>query len=619
MRGLATRGGWVVFLAPLLLPTFVQNPYYVHGILCRIFIYSILVASLDLVVGFIGDISIGHAGLFAIGSYSVAILTAPPQLNSGATMTYMPQLPFLAALAIGVTLAAVAGLALGFPSLRSSGPYLAVTTIAYGQIIHTFVGEQELLTNGTKGISVAAIRAFGVTFSGNRFLYVVYPALLAVMWMMRNFGRCYWGRALEAIKFSSVAAEACGIRRSYFKIGAFAISAGVAGLAGGLFTELDQYITAGTFSLDFSILALIALIFGGLRSPLGNVLGMALVVLLPDAFPWFKDYRLLVFGVLLLLTLFFLPQGVVGVLRGIGSLLVPARDEIGLGAEAIAELETAASKQRVPLFARGPDPAASSNALALEAVEMRFGGLVAVNGLTMNVGAGRVRGLMGPNGSGKSTTVNLITGLYAPTSGAVRIFGRDARRMKPSGRAKAGVARTFQNLQLFHDMTVLDNVMVGLHLSFRSSLFAVMLGLPGVWREERELRVRAFRLLKFVGLEGSAFKKAKDLAYGQGRRLEIARALASNPRLLLLDEPAAGLTSGEIEEFNRMILKVKEEGISVLLIEHHMDMLMAVSDEITVLDFGRLISEGTPEQIQRDPEVIKAYLGTAALPGGAGP
>jgi ABC-type branched-subunit amino acid transport system ATPase component len=245
---------------------------------------------------------------------------------------------------------------------------------------------------------------------------------------------------------------------------------------------------------------------------------------------------------------------------------------------------------------------------------MQFGGLVAVNDLVMNVKAGSVHGLMGPNGSGKSTTVNIITGVYVPTAGTVKVFGEVSNKLKIYERARKGVARTFQNLQLFSDLTVLDNVMVGLHLSFKSSLLKVVLGLPSVWREEQVLRIKAYRLLQFVGLEKDAFTQAKNLAYGQARRLEIARAMALNPQLLLLDEPAAGLTSGEIEEFNLMIRKIKAQGVGILLIEHHMDMLMAVSEEITVLDFGKVIAAGSPATVQANPAVVKAYLGTEAVP-----
>jgi ABC-type branched-subunit amino acid transport system ATPase component/ABC-type branched-subunit amino acid transport system permease subunit len=597
-----------LFLLPFLIPVFVDNQYYVQGVLCRILVYTIFVASLDVVVGYIGDISIGHAGLFAIGAYAIAILTGPPHLNTEGTLSFLPQIPFLAALLIGVGLAAFAGLLLGFPSLRSSGPYLAVTTIAYGLIIYTIINEQETLTNGTKGIHVGPLSAGGFVFSGNRFFYIAYPCMLMVMWIMYNFGRSFWGRAFEAIKYSSIAAEACGINRNYYKISAFVISAAIAGFAGGLFTQLDQYIAPGTFSLDFSILALMALIFGGLRSNLGNFIGMSLVVILPDLFTAFADYRLLAFGILLLLTLFFLPTGIAGLLRKGWDHYFSKQDQ----AADRQALATLASADTSSLF-KSTVPA-NAEVLVLDKAKMQFGGLVAVNDLVISVKAGSVHGLMGPNGSGKSTTVNIITGVYIPTSGSVKVFGQVSNKLKIYERARKGVARTFQNLQLFSDLTVLDNVMVGLHLSFKSTLLKVVLGLPSVAQEEKALRVRAYRLLQFVGLEKEAFTQAKNLAYGQARRLEIARAMALNPQLLLLDEPAAGLTSGEIEEFNIMIAKIKDQGVAILLIEHHMDMLMAVSQEITVLDFGKVIASGSPATVQANPAVVKAYLGTEAVP-----
>lgn len=597
-----------LLLVPMLLPLFVQNQYYIHGLLGRIFIYTILVTSLDIVVGYLGDISIGHAGLFAIGAYSVAILTANPAANEGSTMHFLPQLPFLVALALGVIAASAAGFMLGFPSLRASGPYLAVTTIAYGLIISTFINEQEFLTNGTKGIHLTPLQLGALSFDGNHFIWIVYPAMILVMYLVNNLAHSFWGRAFEAIKFSSIAAECSGVWRTRIKIIAFVFSSAIAGLAGGLFTQLDHYIAASTFTLDFSIIALIALIFGGIRSALGNFIGMVLVVLLPDLFVWFKDYRLMVFGILLMLTLFFLPKGIAGSLRLVAARFMKSDEEAELQAQ-LDELRKAAALDKSPLF---PAPRATqSPALSFKSVEMRFGGLIAVNDLSFEVKCGSIHGLMGPNGSGKSTCVNLTSGLYFPSRGQVSLLGQEITRLKPYRRSKAGIARTFQNLQLFSELTVLDNVLVGLHSSFRSQFWDVLLGLPHVRKEEKLLQARALRLLQFVGLEKQAFARADSLAYGQARRLEIARALASQPALLLLDEPAAGLTSAEIQEFNSIFKQVKAAGISVLLIEHHMDMLMAISDEITVIDFGKKIASGAPSEIQKNPEVIRAYLGVA--------
>src|SRR5882757_4717313 len=302
---LLRRLRWALLLLPLLIPLLTSNEYIVHSVLVKACVYAIVVAGLDLVVGYNGDVSVGHAGLFAIGAYTAAILMT--KLG----MSYWIALP------IAVVLTALAGTGLGIPALRLQGPYLAVTTIAFGLILQTFVNESVWLTQGSLGIqNIPALRLpFGLDFEGNHLFYLAYPAMVLALLAARNVVRSYWGRAFLALKGNAIAAECSGVDRYRYKVSAFVLSAAFAGLGGALFVHIDKYIGPTTFSLQLSILFLIALIFGGLRSIPGNVIGAVLVVVLPDVFNRFADYQLLVFGVLLLATLYFLPGGLVSLGR----------------------------------------------------------------------------------------------------------------------------------------------------------------------------------------------------------------------------------------------------------------------------------------------------------------
>jgi len=588
----------VAAAAFLFLPFVTQNPYYVHSVACKVCIYVILVAGLDLVVGYSGDVSVGHAGLYAAGAYTAAILV---------TKAHWPFLPAaLAAIAIG----ALFGLALGVPALRLSGPYLAVSTIAFGLIVQTIVNEAEGLTEGSQGIQNIPKLTFGRwNFEGNNLYFLVYPLMLLSLLAVHRVATSYWGRAFEALKESSIAAECSGISRYRYKLSVFVLSAALAGLAGALFIHIDKYVGPTTFSLQLSILFLIALIFGGTRSLLGNVLGCLVVVVLPDVFNRFADYQLMTFGGLLLFTLYVLPGGLAGLLRRALPALTTASPNIK--AEAESEGEGAGSGTGIRVRAEDEARAAAAETLlATERLTIAFGGLIAVNGLDLQIRRGEVHALIGPNGSGKSTTVNLLTGVYRPTSGRVLFAGQAFVNARPFAVSKAGIARTFQNVALFGDMTALENVLVGLHHTFHGGLLHVLFRTHRAKREERDARSRAHSLLTFVGLGHLAHERARNLPYGKQRLLEIARALAQDPRLVVLDEPAAGLTAGEISAVDELIVKLKARGLAVLLIEHHMDLVMSVSDTITVLDFGEKIAAGAPAAIQADDRVISAYLGT---------
>lgn len=601
---------------PLLLPILVSNTYYVHGILNQILVFSILILSLDVLMGDIGDVSLGHAGLFAVGAYTVAILTATPGLNSSSesTLSFFPQLPFLSALALGIGLTVVVGCLFAIPSLRLSGDYLAVTTLAFGLIIHTVINEMEMLTNGTKGIQTPPIDFLGIQWVDNQFLWLVYPLLLGSIFIVTRVRKSHWGLAFSAIRMSSIAAESCGVWRSGFKIFAFALSAALAGLAGGLFAKLNNYVGPNTFSLDLSILCVIVLIFGGLRSVFGNIVGMATFIFLPDLLNALRDYRLATFGLLLLIFLFLVPGGVASLVR-----------------RALIKIETTKFKFLVDFFARPASTFAFSEAkltgqksdsriqdletrnngsMELSNITVAFGGVKALEKVSFLVEPGTIHGLIGPNGSGKSTLMNVISGLVNPLGGKILVNGVELQKQKVHRRAVLGVRRTFQNLQLIPEASAIENVLLGFHSQIEGSLFQILFRTQSYRLQLEKSRHWACHWMREVGLAEEKFlRPAGELSYGESRRLELARALMSNPKVLLLDEPAAGFGDEEQSELANLLLRLKKNGQTILIIEHHMSFLYKICDRLTVLNLGKVIADGAMESVRSNPEVRKAYLG----------
>jgi branched-chain amino acid transport system permease protein len=599
-------------------------------------IYAILLIGLVVTVGYLGQVNLAQAAFLGLGGYT-----------AGLTVMHLGlQMP--AALGASAAVGLIFGALLAIPALRLEGPQFALATLSFSALATTFLNELESFTGGAQGLSVTRPPLFGHTLKAQGFYWLCLAVLLLVWLGIRNLLSSQWGRAFEALRDSPIAADAMGVGTYRHKVAAFALSSALGSLSGGLYAFNFQYLQPQVFVYELMVILLLGIVLGGRKSLWGAFVGASLIILLPNLlsnrtlFQAFtatglllsilagwrglsrkstrpfqavapviamgilalggflventEDWRKAIFALMLFSVVVGLPEGIMGFVIQFLERLLRIDPPVLPAPLPLDEV----------LAAREVD---GSPILVLRNVSRYFGGIRAVDGVSLTVRSGQVHGLIGPNGSGKSTLVNVISGLYSPTGGDILLRDKQLASGSLFKVARQGIARTFQNLQLFGEMTALDNVMVAMKDRYYSWLPLVLLGLAG--RNESRAQAAALTMLDLVGLAHQARVPAKDLPYGAQRLLEIARALGRRPEILILDEPAAGLAHPDVLLLVEIIRRIHQRGIAIILIEHHMEVVSGLCDIVTVLDGGRVIAEGTVEEIRRNPKVIEAYLGSS--------
>jgi branched-chain amino acid transport system permease protein len=573
---------WVALAAAAVaLPLFDDS--YAGVIAQRACIYWIICAGLNLVVGYAGQIAIGWVALLTLGAYTTAVLTA------GTVM--QPWHPYLALVASGA-MGAAFGVIVGLPALRLRTFYFAMTTLGFSTIVTQVALAWKSVTGG--GIGTPG-PVFPWPFEpGWGFYYFCLLLAALATWMTANVAASRFGRGLVAIRDAEVAAEASGVAKARLLMTVFLFSGALAGVAGGLFSSLQSYITPDAFTFDLSVLFFIAILIGGRGSILGPLLGTIILTVLPEFAAPLVTWSTFLYAALLLVIVLAIPGGIADLLDYKNRRPLEQHREIVTRPELLPRL----------LRRQGGE-----NALALRGIELRFGGVRAIDGLDLEVRSGEVHGLIGPNGSGKTTVLNVISGYYRPQAGEARLAGDELPFLEPHIRARHRIARTFQTPRLIGGASVLENVMIGGTVDGQCTFTESVLSLPRHHRDEAHLREAAMTALATVGLEGLATVRADRLQHSELRFMEIARALMVRPAFLLLDEPAAGLSAEEIRRLGALIKAISRSGTGVLLVEHHADLIFDICDRVTVLNLGKVLAAGTPAEIRAHREVVSAYLG----------
>jgi ABC-type branched-subunit amino acid transport system ATPase component/ABC-type branched-subunit amino acid transport system permease subunit len=585
---LALYAIWALSAAACILAPLAVGKYYV-GLITIIFLYSILSIGFNIAAGFCGVTQFATGAIYGVGAYVSAILTT----------TYA--MAFIPAALAGTLAAGVFSLLISLSAYKVSGNYLALISFGLLEVVTRIITQWQEVTGGSSGFHTNSWVVFGLKVSRDGKYYIIFAVLIVFFVIQRNIAKSQWGRDFLAINNDTVAASGLGINVAKTRVIGFMICCLMSGFAGALYASYSGFISPESFGFNISIMVLLMVVAGGSGTLSGPVLGAIIVYVIPMFFNNYPDLKQIVYGALLVVLVQVLPEGVCGVIKN-------ACKEIDYNT--IIAKRAKSGDQSVIDFSRyAVDKSLGEDVLAVKGLTKQYGGLIAVNNLDFTIKRGTIHALIGPNGAGKTTAVNNITGIELPTSGEVYYNGKLITGKKSFQIANMGVSRTYQHVRLLKSMSVIDNIVMGTRFANGYGLLAAIFSTRKKRAADKDNYIEAQECLELIGLGDKSDEKPANLSSGQQKLLEICRALVVKPQLLVLDEPCAGLTEAETEQFSVLMQKIRETGISMLLIEHHMSLVMGVSDYITVIDHGTKISEGTPAYVSKDPIVLKAYLG----------